>query len=473
MTEPDWGALADQIRAKLEAQDVVIDEKIEARLADKDFVRKTVFGGDPQFTSSKFRGLSVGDVEVLHMLMTSTRMFGGPGPSKELDAAFDAVTKGHYASVVGSLNADRRQIEDAYGSGRLTKPGFEQAMRAVEWNSRAMDTAESGYGSQLIGAQYVPELWAGAGHESRVFSQIPQFTMTAPTAYLPVAAALPELLFVSESTASNSSNYTTSKAGSQRVQVDAYKFVLHLMYSGEMAEDSIIAFLPFLRGQAVESLAYYSDSLVLNGDTTNASTLNINSDDADPADTKHYLAFDGLRHVGLVDNTNNQTDVAGALDVSHLFGAKGLMLDRTYMNDWGHPGNPADLVFVAEPSTADAIAQFDEVISLDKFGPQATIQTGQVASILGHPVIGSIALGLTDADGKISTATPTKGSVVAFNRRGFTVGVRRTLQVAFEPIPATDQFRIVYSTRLGFGRWSPTGAASGIESAAVLYDITV
>jgi len=45
------------------------------------------------------------------------------------------------------------------------------------------------------------------------------------------------------------------------------------------------------------------------------------------------------------------------------------------------------------------------------------------------------------------------------------------LKIETEREAKTDQTRIVLSTRMGFGRFSPTGAASGIEGAAVLYYI--
>jgi hypothetical protein len=32
---------------------------------------------------------------------------------------------------------------------------------------------------------------------------------------------------------------------------------------------------------------------------------------------------------------------------------------------------------------------------------------------------------------------------------------------------------LVFSNRFGFGRFSPTGSASGIESAAVIFNITL
>jgi hypothetical protein len=66
-----------------------------------------------------------------------------------------------------------------------------------------------------------------------------------------------------------------------------------------------------------------------------------------------------------------------------------------------------------------------------------------------------------------------KGQVVTFNRNGCVVGNRRTVQVETERLPATDQTRIVYSLRAGFGRFTPTGAASGIEWADVMYNVSL
>jgi len=280
------------------------------------------------------------------------------------------------------------------------------------------------------------------------------------------------MLLVGESTAYNSSNFTTSKTGSNRVSVSASKFVIHQMWSGEMEEDSIIPFVPFLREEQVRALAYYSDSLVLNGDTTNAGTGNINLDDANPDDTKHYLAFDGIRHVGLVDNTGNSTDCAGAVDYDKILALRGKMLDLTYLDDWGHPNDPNDLIFVGNPSVADTLCGLDEVITVDKYGPAATVLTGEVTKIGRHPFIASIAMPLTEADGFKNTAAGAKSQIVAFNRRAFVLGIRRGLKIETERLIGSDQSRIVLSTRLGLGRYSPTGAASGIEGAAVLYDIT-
>ena len=42
-----------------------------------------------------------------------------------------------------------------------------------------------------------------------------------------------------------------------------------------------------------------------------------------------------------------------------------------------------------------------------------------------------------------------------------------------ERIPSSDQTRIVYSLRVGFGRFTPTGADSGIEWADEVYYINL
>jgi HK97 family phage major capsid protein len=454
----------------------MVKESFEGLLNDQEFARKMKFGKtDNELVGSKFarHNLNSADIEFAYDLLTARSRNGvGAGPSEELSKAFKAVSDAYYMDEAEVRAIDRQAIDDVFP--RVPKTRAQAIARAEA--IRAMDTAESGYGSQLVGAQYVGDLFEAARAESRVFGLLDTFEMSAPTAYLPVEVDVPELLLVSESTANNSSNYTTSKTGSNRLTVTAKKFVIHQMWSGEMEEDSILPFVPFLRRQAGLALAHYSDSAVLNGDTTNASTGNINLDDADPADTKHYLAFDGIRHAALVDNTGNADDAAGAVTLALLRDLRGLMIDSTNIVDWGHPTDPNDLVYVADPATADRIATIDEVIKAKQMlGANAGLLNGEVGRIIGHPVISSMAVSKTEADGKVSTtaANNTLGQVVAFNRRAFKVGFRRRVRIETERMPATDQNRIVYSVRMGLGRFSATGAASGIEAAAVLYNISL
>lgn len=499
MSDITLETLAGDVKARLDAigaqipTDEQLTEKIQSSFQawletddGKEHVRKLKFGAedDPELVGTKYArlGLTVADVEWLHDiqfgLQGQKRVDGSgvyAGPSDELRKTFEAVSKSQRIPSLVARADDERRVEEMIRAGTLDRRGAEKAFSAIDNVYAAMDTAESGFGSELTGNQYINELWGGARRMSRVFGLIEQFDMTDPTAYLPVEADIPEMLFVAESAGSGASNYATTKTGSNRVQVDAKKFVIHQMWSGEMEEDSLIPFVPFLRRQQAVSLAHYSDSLVLNGDTTNAATGNINLDDADPADTKHYLAFDGVRHAGLVDNTDNAANINGAITLNAFKAQRGRMLDAAHLHDWGHPVDPGDLVHVADPETADAIAFIDEVLTVDKYGPQATVLTGEQARVLGHPLIASIAMSKTEADGKVSDtgSNNTQGQVATFNRRGAVAGVRRRLRVETERLPATDQTRIVLSTRMGLGRFTPTGAASGIEWADVLRNINL
>ena len=80
-----------------------------------------------------------------------------------------------------------------------------------------------------------------------------------------------------------------------------------------------------------------------------------------------------------------------------------------------------------------------------------------------------MAMPLTEADGNSNYGGQqhegTGGDVQPACVRGWW---RRRVKVETERLPGTDQTRIVYSLRLGMGRYTPTGAASGIEAADVI-----
>lgn len=465
------------IAARLDAiGEKVSEERIKGIVAglleDKEFSRKMRFAGpEPALVGGKFArwGLSVPDVEFLYDLMNAERERGKRGPSEELERTFKGVSDAIYMPQEEIRAIDKQAIDNLF-------PRVHKGNRAqYEAAMRAMDTSESGYGSQLMGAQYVGDLWEAARQESRVANLIGSFEMTAPVAYVPVEVDFPELLLQSEQTDADGTAYTTSKTGSQRVTVTAKKFVMRQAWSGEMEEDSIVPFIPFLRRQSQLSLAYYQDSLALNGDTT--ASNGINNVDTVAASTKHYLAADGIRHACIIDNTGNLSSAAnGVVSLAMFKGAYTRMIDATYLHDWGHPNNPADVVHIVDPYTGDNMLLLDEFLTQDKAGNQATMFAGQVAKVFGHPVISSIALKKSGTDGKVDADTAGNnlyGQIVTFNRNGLKWGWRRRVRVETERVPKTDQTYITSSLRLGLGRFTPTGAVDGIEWADTVYYINI
>ena len=332
--------------------------------------------------------------------------------------------------------------------------------------TRAMDTAETGFGLELIGAQYVRDLWTAARNEDTISGAIRTIPMTDPTVYVPIDGDLPEMLFVGESTSSSATAYTTSKTASSRVTLTAKKFTIQQIWSGEMEEDSIIAFTPFLREKLNMAAAQYLGSSMYNGDDTNAGTGNINLDDANPDDTKHYLAYDGIRHYWLVTTTGQGKSMAAALDLKEINVARGKLnggdddIDNAVKNiNWGRSAR--QLLLVADWDTYMAMLDADKVVTVDKYGPAATVLTGELGSIFGIPIISPSYASKTEADGKASTteASNTRGQITLFNPAGFLAGSRREVQLFFDRIQRTDQFLFELYTRRAFTRFGGNVAA--------------
>lgn len=453
----------------------LIKDNFDGLINDAEFKRKMRFGQPDKATvGTKFQrwGLNTADIEFLYDIMSAERARGKGGPSEDLENTFKAVSEAYYLPVEQVRTIDRQAIDNLFP--RVHKGNRAQYEAAI----RAMDTAESGYGSQLIGAQYVGDMWEAARNESRVAGLIGSFEMTAPVAYLPVEVDFPAMSFVAENTEADATYltpYATVKTGSNRVTVTAKKFVIRQAWSGEMEEDSIIPFIPFLRRQSQLSLAFYMDALALNGDTT--VTTGINDANLTVGATHYSGAFDGIRHAALVDNTGNKASAANApISLELMRPIYGRMIDTTYSHDWGHPNNPADLVHVVDPFTGDSMLMIDEFLTRDKAGNDATAFTGQVTQVFKHPVISSIALRKTDSSGYMDTGATVNeayGSMVTFNRNAYKWGWRRRIQVETTRRPETDQTYIISSMRLGFGRFTPTGAASGMEHTDVVYYLNV
>ena len=340
--------------------------------------------------------------------------------------------------------------------------------------TRAMDTQESGFGLDLIGTEYVPQLWAAARNNDSIVGSIREIPMSDPTTVIPIDGDLPEMLFVGESTTEGATAYTTSKTGSSNVTLTAKKFTIQQIWSGELNEDSIIAYTPFLREKLNESHALYLGSSYYNGDASTGGTGNINKDDGAPGAEKHYLAYDGIRHEFLVDATGQGKNMAAELDPIELGRARGKLnggdddVDNLIKNiNWGT--NAENLRAVMDWDTYIAMLELDIVKTLDQYGPQATVLTGELGRTPGGiPIITPAYASKTEADGKASDteANNTKGQITIFAPRAWIGGRRRDVQLFFDRIQRTDQFLFELYTRRAFNQWGTNGAAG-------IYNITV
>lgn len=124
-----------------------------------------------------------------------------------------------------------------------------------------------------------------------------------------------------------------------------------------------------------------------------------------------------------------------------------------------------DVVMFASPEAVLAnLLELDEVVTIDKFGPQATVRTGQLASIAGMPILMSrfISADLA-ATGKYTGSGSTTGIILAhtpswyiFERRGILVETDRKIDVGATEMVSTmratfDTLDLDAATNVAFG----------------------
>ncbi len=350
------------------------------------------------------------------------------------------------------------------GAGEVRAPW---AMKADE----LMEHDLAGFGQEWVPTLWTSMQWERIRLENAVLAFIAGagnvIDMPSDPYVIPLEAADPEIRRAPAAT--NATDFTfpgpagISRAGTANLTMRTGKLMAVIPYTAELDEDSILPLLPNLRRQTEEAMEDAVESLIINGDTTTAANSNINDIAGTPDDKDHFLVADGLRHLGLVTTPSDSLNV-GAIttkrirDMRALMGANGRMGLRT-----------RDLMLIAESSASYSMLDLDEVVTVDKFGPGATVRTGGLNAIDGIRIHASEHLGKANAAGKVDKDTPannTKSQILLFNRRQFRVGYRRRMMMERERVPFADGAYLVASQRV-------TVQARDTEGVAVGYNVEV
>lgn len=328
-----------------------------------------------------------------------------------------------------------------------------------------MHTANEGFGQDWVPDVWSSELWRKARAENVVLPLFRAVEMPSNPFELPISGTDPTVYYVPETqdeddlTLGSANPIPDSPIGSGKVTLSARKLALRVGFSAELAEDTTIPLIPLYREQALRAMADAIDHVLLNGDTTTAATGNINSDNAAPSATARILAFDGLRKLPLVANTANRQSAGGAPSVALLRSTRFLMDPRYALR-------PKDCAWVVDGSTYAKLLSLSEVATVDKFGPYATVLTGEIAKLDGVPILVSPEMPLTQDDGKADTTGNTKGQAVCVYRPGWVVGYRRRIAATMDYLPYYDAYQMVATVRLAFAHLDS-------DVASALYNITV
>lgn len=179
-----------------------------------------------------------------------------------------------------------------------------------------------------------------------------------------------------------------------------------------------------LKEKIAKAMVRTVESLMINGDTTNAGTGNVNLDDADPADTLYYLAAKGLRYYGVGAGSSAATKVSvGSFDFADLISVYGLLGDLA--------ADPANVLWLFNRATYNKALGIAEFANAATNGLKSTANTGAITNILGSDVFVARDLPKTEADGKVSTTASnnTLGQFIAFWKPAIQFGFGQELQL--------------------------------------------
>ena len=213
--------------------------------------------------------------------------------------------------------------------------------------------------------------------------------------------------------------------------------------------------LQVLRDDIGSRLAYVEENLILNGDTTITTAYADNRNGAYNASTNpkgvnatnnDYLLLFG----GLLESASATVVDAG----NAVFALSQL---RSAITNLGVYANNRDELALVVPRLVETqLLGFTELQTLDKYGPNATILTGEIGRIYGIRVFGTNTLrDDLNATGVYDGTTTDRTIALLFNHRSPLIGnptkTERRFNIGFKDDPTKDRFILIPREDISFG----------------------
>jgi len=299
---------------------------------------------------------------------------------------------------------------------------------------KALDTETAGEGAEWIPTEFSREIIERVRLQLKVAALHPRIDMPTNPYKLPVAGADAVAYLVPEALEDEAVKIKASTPGTKVVTLYAKKLGARTIFSEELSEDAIVPILPYIKDQIVTALATAQETATINGDT---SATHLDADVTSSWDARK--AWDGYRKLTLPE---------AKLDLS-TFNTSNLRALRAKLGKYGV--DPAKLAWVCSISVYNKFLSLDEVITVDKYGPNATILRGELAKLDNIPVIVSEYVREDlNASGVYDGTTTDRTIVLLVYRPGFIYGDRRKATLRTKEDIETDQTIVVSTQRLAF-----------------------
>lgn len=413
---------------------------------------------------------------------------------------YDNLTPEDQAVLVGILDAGKRSGESRHGATNPARQALAiklqeaaksdnkarrdlgrygvNAMKAAGMPIKGDEIQQqdlTSYGDEWVSAAWSNALWESIRTSTFVAEMLPKIEVPAgaESITIPLESGDPTFYKVSEATDTQTSGWpnttiTSSQMGTAQKTLSLAKMGARVLWSGELEEDSIIPWVSQLRTQLVKAGAEQLEHAIIDGDTDETASTNINDIAGTPGGTEIFLLFNGFRKSPLVTTTANARS-GGALTAEDYLETLKLM---------GTAGqNAADIAkvaFIVDANTYWKSLELSEVKTKDVF-VAPTIENGTLNGIYGYKLYRSYFMHYNatnrkaEATGKIDIDTQadnTTGSILAVRWDQWLLGYRRRMTIETTRIARADTTEIVALSRLGL-------AQRDEEASAITYNITV
>lgn len=348
----------------------------------------------------------------------------------------------------------QRHVDDCVILGVLT---HKDPRTTKLWNGlaagsalrKAMDTATAGEGLEFVPTALSANFIEDIRQEAKVAALFPDIAMPTNPYKVPYFGGISASNFYSkpEATSDNPSASPASTPATGDQTLTAKGVIANINFSDELDEDSIIPIIPLLRAELAKGAADCVEDMILNGDTT---ATHMDSDVTDARDRRKL--WNGLR-----DYCPSGTKA----DLSTFSTANYLALLKL-MGKYGLVAN--DLAVITGPTGIHKFRALSEVLTVDKYGPQATILSGELAKLAGIPIIGSDYIRQNlNASGVYDGSVTTYTQFLIVNRKGFMLGTRGLPKLEFVRDAKVGQNTLVLSFRKAFSpRLTPSATVTTI-----------
>ena len=323
------------------------------------------------------------------------------------EAGYNAPTADELNSAYISAKIMGKRVEDTvYGKKLIEK--------ASRWNDTDWETTwNSNIFSGIANRVVVEPVFQSIAMNARVMN-FPFNPDTGADATWVAAGALNDGDAVGTAFNDTSSGATAAH-GLTEVTMTAHKLATREYIGYEEDEDSLIPIAGIVRDAIVRRMARTSDASILG-----------------TGQTAPFTELEELAggHTGNTVTTGSASDLLVKAEIHTA---------RSNMGQWGM--NPADLVMFISQAAYYGLLTDSDVTTVDKYGDNATILSGELGKIWGIPLIVS--------DAFEATAT-TKAQGILVNPSNYLIGNHRGLTIEMATDVVAQQRAIVATRRFGF-----------------------